>query len=211
MKGRKGQAAAVDVVLIFLAIVIFAASIWSFTVSSKAADTQIQRSRQDFTKSMLLTILRSTPDNTDARFKGKTISDLFAMHLANEDAAPFDMVKKKLIASKINQYLGYKQGVKGTQWLLYADTGNVVTNLGGSTLWGSEDPLCFYGTGNGDEIKECPEEKIGVYQSSSASAKLIYPKKGILNNFDETDIYLFLIWESGELSESEDNPWDEGW
>lgn len=171
---NRGQSAWFDIVIIFLCITIFTAGIWAFTLGEKAAGTQAQRSMQDFTNSLLISILYNTLDVENPKYKGKSISDVIGMYFANPD--PEKVTEEFVIDSlnyvKIHEY--FKD--KGSEWFLYGEY--------------EERRLCVHGNVKENKIEKCKE---GVYTDNSRSAcvKIVFPKGE--DKYKKVPIYLFMI------------------
>jgi hypothetical protein len=171
VKSNKGQAAAVDFMLICLCVSIFAVVIWTASIGGKAPESQALRARQDYVKSMLITILYSTPDNADYRYSAKSISDLFCMYLTNPEEMTIDIVIAKMKEAKVGEALGEKVVGSQAEWFIYADTdlnGNSGTRF-----------ICLHGKSGSDLIEACPADTL-VYAkvSTAATAWIVYPGGG---------------------------------
>ncbi len=173
---NRGQSAWFDIIIIFLCITIFTAGIWAFTLGGKAAGTQAQRSGQDFTNSLLLSILYDTLDSDNDKLRGKSISDVIGMYFANKDKVTEEFVIDSLEYVKIHEYLEDKGLDKdsGIEWFLYGEYEGT--------------RLCIHGTNEG--IEKCKED-IGTYSSRAACVEIVFPKGE--NEYEKVPIYLFMV------------------
>lgn len=172
---NRGQSAWFDIIIIFLCITIFTAGIWAFTLGGKAAGTQAQRSRQDFTNSLLISILYNTLKDED-KYRGKSISDVIGMYFANPEKVTEEFVIDSLKYVKIHEYLKDKGlgGDSDIEWFLYG---------------GYEGTrLCIHGTKDG--ITKCKKD-VGTYSSRSACVEIVFPKGE--NEYEKVPIYFFMV------------------
>jgi len=184
IKDTKGQAVAFDIMLIFLCITFFTAGIWAFTLNMKAPSSQAQRSKQDFTKSLLITALYTTP----SQYGTKSLSDILAMHLTNPEKVPRDVVIKNLKAAKIDEYLKERGVGTDTEWFLYTEYGD--NGFMSATPYRS---FCFHGIGG--DIQECGE-KVGVKDSTTAMGDIVSISPGSSTNLVllRAKAYLTIKW-----------------
>jgi hypothetical protein len=191
---NKGQAAAYDVIMMFFCIMIFTLGVWALTLGNKAGDSQAQRTLQDYTKSMLLSILYATPErpgSTDLRYVGKSVSDLIGMRYGNPDKVSEEMLLKKIKNLNIGTQIKQKGGDKA-EWYLYSED--------------KDDPsgrrkICLHGVGD-KEPEKCPDGDI-YYKGTAASAEIVYPvdssggtatNVATANEFKTVKIYLIIKW-----------------
>jgi hypothetical protein len=170
--GNKGQAAAVDLMLVCVCVSIFAVAIWTASMGGKAPESQALRARQDYVKSMLMTTLYSTPDNSDSRYSAKSISDLFCMHLKNPEAMPIEIVIAKMKEAKIGEALKEKAIGSEAEWFIYSDQDLRTGSTG-------EMALCLHGKSGSDIIEACPPgTKVYATISTAATAWIAIPGGG---------------------------------
>ncbi|MEA3255395.1 MAG: hypothetical protein U9Q22_06125 [Candidatus Altiarchaeota archaeon] len=176
---NKGQSAWFDIVIIFMCITIFTTIIWTFSMNGKAASTQMKRSRQDFTNSLLISMLYTTLDADNDKYRGKSISDVIGMYFANPQKVKEKFVIESLNKSKIHEYLKNKGSNVDSEieWFLYGET--------------KETKLCIHGKGTGDSISGCEKEREKSYDINSACVELVYPKD---NKYEKVSIYLMIKW-----------------
>ena len=183
MKRRnKGQAVAMDIMLVCICISLFTVGIWAFSMTGKAPSSQALRSRQDYAKSLLLTALYTTPDTADPRYAAKSISDLITMHLINPEKMPLDVVKAKMKEAKINEYLKEKVIGSDAEWFLYADKS--MTSSGTRSI-------CLHGKSGSDEVEECPTNKVSAEESTAATAEIVCTSG---EYFVKIPIFLIIKW-----------------
>jgi hypothetical protein len=181
---NKGQAVAVDIILVCICISIFAVGIWASSMGGKAPSSQALRARQDYVKSMLVTVLFTTPDSSDQRYSAKSMSDLMAMHLANPEAMPMDIVIAKMKEAKIGETLKEKAIGSEAEWFIYA----------GIEISSGSAELCFHGKSGSDVVEECPPgTKVYAKESTAASAVIVFPM-GVNKGFVRWPIFLAIKW-----------------
>jgi len=181
--GKRGQAAAVDTMLIFLMIAIFAVGVWGFYVNGQAPASQAQRSRQDFTKSLLVTILYASPSPES----GKSLSDIIAMHLTNPEKVPEDVVIKNLKAAKINEYLSEKLVDTQAEWFLYGE----YREQGFVSAYVKQ--FCFHG--KGESVEKCAQEKVEAKVSSSAAGSIVFINPSTVSLYlRKVPVFLSIKW-----------------
>jgi hypothetical protein len=185
--GDKGQAAWFDIVIILLSIAIFTAGIWAFTINGKAAGTQEQRSRQDFTNSLLIGMFYTTLDGEDPKYRGKSISDVICMYFSaydeDEEKVSKDFVIESLKYARIHEYIkakGYNEDGH-IEWQLTAEYDGFFKK--------DDSRLCLRGEGEG--IGECSGEKTVSYEVTSAVTELSCPKNNV---YRKTSVHLAIIW-----------------
>jgi hypothetical protein len=83
--GKKGQAAWFDMVLVIVSFAFFVFIVWGLSGSGLAEKSQGMRTRQDFTHSLLVSSLHSTLDSPQARYRGKSLSDVIGMYFTSDD------------------------------------------------------------------------------------------------------------------------------
>ncbi|MCK4491746.1 MAG: hypothetical protein KAU03_03925 [Candidatus Altiarchaeales archaeon] len=174
--GNKGQMAWFDMIIILLCITFFTAGVWAFTLGGKTAGTQAQRSKQDFTHSLLIGTLYTTLDADNPRLRGKSISDVLGMYFTTQqDKVTKEFIKEQLKEIMIHKYLEDKGSVEGgdIEWFLCEE----------------DKEICFHGVV--DTIEECEDETVNVISTTSASVEIIYPKEG---GSDRRIIYLIIKW-----------------
>lgn len=170
--GKNGQAVAMDIMLVCICVSIFAVGIWSASLGGKAPTSQALRARQDWVKSMLMTTLYTTPDNSDQRYASKSISDLFCMHLKNPEEMPMEIVIAKMKEAKIGEVLAEKAIDSGAEWFIYSDPDPQ------SRSPGTRD-ICLHGKSGSDVIEVCPPgTKVSAKVSTAASAWIAVPSDG---------------------------------
>ena len=170
--GNKGQAVAVDVILVCVCVSIFAVAIWTASMGGKAPSSQALRARQDYVKSMLVATLYTTPDNSDQRYAAKSISDLFCMHLTNREEMPIEIVIAKMKEAKIGEALKEKAIGSEAEWFIYSDPDPRSSSTG-------EMALCLHGKSGSEVIEACPPgTKVFAKVSTAASAEIVFPSGG---------------------------------
>jgi hypothetical protein len=195
---NRGQAVAMDIILVCICVSIFAVGIWGFSMGGQAPESEALRSRQDYARSMLLTALYTTPDLGDKRYESKSISDLLVMYLVNRDQMSMDIVIAKMKEAKIGEALKEKAIGTDAEWFLYADTDPHADP-------GSSSPdarlICLHGKSGSDVVEQCPPgTKIYAKESTAAAAWIAVPGSGTGNSdgsgpmFFQIPIFLAIKW-----------------
>lgn len=183
--GNSGQAVALDIMLVCICVSIFAVGIWSVSLGGKAPSSEAERSQQDYVKSMLITLLYTSPEQGDSRYEAKSISDLIAMHLTNPEKMNLSIVEDKLKEAKLGESLKEKVIGTGAEWFLYAE----------SDIPGDETrKICFHGKSGSDDIEPCADGKVEGESVTSASAYIVYPTTGSSGIFMKMPIFLIVKW-----------------
>ena len=187
--GNRGQAAALDLMLVCICVAIFAIVIWTASMGGKAPTSEALRARQDYVKSMLVTALFTTPDTGDLRYSGKSISDLMAMHLTNSEGMPMDVVIAKMKEAKIGEALKEKAIGTDAEWFIYAsDDQDQATVTQGTKI------ICLHGKSGSDVVEECsPDTKVLAIEGTSATAEIVFPM-GMQKGFIKMPIFLTVKW-----------------
>jgi len=166
VKDNRGQAAAVDLMLVCICICVFAVTIWAASDGGKAPETHTLRARQDYARSMLLSILYTTPDGADMRYSSKTLSDIICMHLTDREAMPLEVVIAKVKEAKIGEALAEKAVGSEAEWFIYAGLQD-------------ETGLCLHGKSGSDAVEECPADSyVYAEESTAATAEVVFAGKG---------------------------------
>jgi hypothetical protein len=187
IRNIRGQAVAMDLILVCICVSIFAVGIWSLSTGGKAPESQAFRSRQDYVKSMLLTALFTTPEPTDLRYSSKSMSDLLCMHLTNPEGMPIDVVIAKMEEAKIGEALEEKAIGSEAEWIIYADTDAASSTQG-------KRAICLHGKSGSDLVEECPGDiKITARESTAATAEVVFPS-GVGKSFIKMPIFLTVKW-----------------
>jgi len=190
--GNKGQAVAIDIMLVCICVSIFAVAIWTASMGGKAPSSEALRARQDYVKSMLITALYTTPDPGDQRYSAKSISDLMAMYLTSSDAMPMDIVIAKMKEAKIGEALSEKVVGSEAEWFLYSDTDDASGSQGTRII-------CLHGKSGSDVVEECDLDvytnviKVYAKESTAATATIVFPS-GIGKSFISMPIFLAVKW-----------------
>ena len=183
--GNRGQAVALDIMLVCICVSIFAVGIWSVSLGGKAPSSEAERSRQDYVKSMLITTLYASPEPGDPRYEAKSISDLIAMHLTNPEKMNISIIEDKLKEAKLGESLKEKVIGVGAEWFLYADS-----DLSGE----GTRKICLHGKSGSDDIETCADGKVEGESVTSASADIVYPTSGSSGIFMKIPIFLIVKW-----------------
>ncbi len=118
-QNKKGQASAIDAVLVLLSITIFIVIIGGF-VGDKSLDTQKERVKNDYSHSLLVSMLYCTINDTEnSVYDKKTISDLCVMYFINSTH-----LNDTLITNKIEEHLGLYLNPRGMEWVFYGNHSN---------------------------------------------------------------------------------------
>ena len=177
---NKGQAVAMDIMLVCICISVFAVGTWVFALNGKAPSSEAQRSRQDYVKSLLVSSLYATPATDDPRYATKSLSDLIAMRMANPDKVSEDMLISKIKDSKLNENLKDKVIGRDAEWFLYSEY----------STYDTDKKICFHGGSGTDTIESCPADKVQAEVSSSANADIVCPFKV----FTKVPVFLIIKW-----------------
>lgn len=180
--GIKGQAVALDIMLVCICVSIFAVGIWTISTGGKAPSSEAERSRQDYVKSMLITALYTTPEPGDLRYEAKSMSDLIAMHLADPETMSISVVKAKMKEARIGESLKEKVIGDGAEWFLYAQSDP------------HDKKFCLHGKSGSDEIEDCPDGIIEAESSTAATAEIVYQSTGTAGFFIKMPIFLIIKW-----------------
>jgi hypothetical protein len=187
MNDNKGQAVAMDLILVCICVSIFAIGIWAVSNGGQAPASESLRSRQDYVKSMLLTTLFSTPDPQDLRYAGKSLSDLMCMYLSNPNEMPMDVVIAKMKEAKIGEALKEKAIGSDAEWIIYADS-DAASGTQGKRV------ICLHGRSGSDAVEECPTgTKVIAKESTAATAEIVFPS-GIGKSFIKMPIFMTVKW-----------------
>ncbi|MBN2251021.1 MAG: hypothetical protein JW724_02985 [Candidatus Altiarchaeota archaeon] len=211
---RRGQVAAFDIILLFLSITLFTLSIWAFSLNTQAPAAQAQRSREDYTKSLLLTTLYTTPVTDDPRYATKSISDLMGVYLAlfkSEDELGYidqfgDRVGLTHNAEDLEKAKSENDELKAVliKELKEAKINEYLKEkvVGSEAEWfiycryyerfgeRVERAFCFHGTSSSDEIDECPTEKTEALVSTTASGEVVFPNSVL----KKANVFLTIKW-----------------
>jgi hypothetical protein len=194
LTGKKGQAAAVDLMLVCICVSIFAIAIWTASMGGKAPESHALRARQDYVKSMLITTLYSTPNNSDSRYSAKSISDLFCMHLKNPEEMPIEIVIAKMKEAKIGEALKEKAVGSEAEWFIYSDPDPRSSSTGAMAI-------CLHGKSGSDVVEACPPgTKAYAKISTAATAWIAVPGGGTGGahmsgpRFNQMPIFLGVKW-----------------
>jgi hypothetical protein len=114
---RRGQAAAFDMVLALLAFTVSIAIISGYQ-SDAAQRAQAASVREDYTESLLLSMLHSTV-GSDPAFRGMTLSDMTALFFQNQS------LNHTLSAQVTEHMLPYTEE-RGIEWVVYANKSAVL-------------------------------------------------------------------------------------
>ncbi len=180
--GNKGQAVALDIMLVCICVSIFAVGIWSVSLGGKAPSSEAMRSRQDYVKSMLITALYTTPEPGDLRYEAKSMSDLIAMYLTDPEKMDITIIKAKMKEARVGESLKEKVLGGNAEWFLYAQSDP------------HDKKFCIHGKSGSDEIEDCPGGIVGAESSTAAVAEIVYPTTGTSGIFVKMPIFLIIKW-----------------
>jgi hypothetical protein len=119
---KKGQFSSFDIVIILVSITIFIALTATF-IEDKAINTESKRIRNDYTHSLLLSMLYCTVNDSSSGkvYENKTISDLLVMYFLNPKE--FNITVERKVKAHLEKYFEDKTNV---EWVLYGSKGEKV-------------------------------------------------------------------------------------
>lgn len=120
---KKGQSSSFDIVIILISITIFIASTATF-IGDKATKAESQRVRNDYTHSLLLSMLYCTVNDSGKIYENKTISDILTMYFINPEK--FNSTVERKVREHLEKYFKDKPKV---EYVLYGN------NDGKIILW----------------------------------------------------------------------------
>ena len=188
--GSKGQSAWFDILIIFLSLMIFTGLMWTYTITAKSPTTNNQMRMQDYTQSMLIRTLYTTypESSTDARYNGKSISDIMGMYLSNKNVFAMDNSnppQPKLLKTAIEQVVKspafQSRPESSLEWFIFeAD---------------SED-FCFHIYNNGqvgqvDQVSVCDKAAVPSNAFTSAIADIPIVKSA---GYNTKRVKLTIVW-----------------
>jgi hypothetical protein len=109
---KRGQAAAFDMVLALLAFTISIAAIAGYS-SDAVQRTQAAAARDDYTENMLLSMLHTTVES-DAAYRGMTLSDMTACFFQNQSL-------NNTLRAQITEHITPYAQERGLEWVVFAN------------------------------------------------------------------------------------------
>lgn len=147
-----GQSSSFDIVMILISITIFIAFTASFT-KEKAIEAEAIRVKNDYTHSLLLSMLYCTSNYSEKFYEDKTISDVITMYFLNSEK--FNVTAEKKVREHLEKYFKDKLKVE----------------------------YVFYGNGNGKTLWIPYGKILSGKEISSSSVELILPNEKKLDYF----------------------------